>query len=88
MRAVGEGNMGRLAQAKRCPKALKERNVEVACTGCGHIAYFNEVSSRNAAYHKAMTIHDSWKCHKCKAADQREVNQALVNIARRKGLIK
>ena len=67
-------------------KRVARQKVLMTCVGCE-----KEEKVRQGRLHKYYKGAD-WRCYDCsmakKAQDKKEMNEALINLARRKGLIK
>lgn len=67
-------------------KRAGSEKILTKCVSCGE-----EKLIRNGKLHKYYKNKD-WRCYDCsmakKAQDKKEMNQALINLARSKGLIK
>ena len=85
MRKVGEGGFGALAQARKAPRELRKNDTRVACVNCG--------TEESVSYFQIKQYHQShgFRCFECRIkeskADKRKVNEAIIALAKRKGLI-
>ena len=89
MKKVGEIGFGGMAQAKRATKGMVDRNVRVTCRDCGCVAWFSEAAARTQGgkdENRGKTG-VSWSCKTCKAKGEKEFQQAIIALAKRKGLI-
>ena len=78
MRKVNEILLSAIPKATKRRK-LQKRVFHVVCD-CG---YETNLSQAGFAYYP-----NGYKCRKCKAKDQQTLNQALINLAKNKGLMK
>ena len=79
MKEVGQIHIGLMAKAQKSTYQFKVRNLSVPCSrGCGFIAKFSLASIKNLKNGR-----DNWVCSRCKAKDTLEMNQALINLAKR-----
>lgn len=87
MRQYGETSIGRMGLAKKMSAHHPARKCsnKVICIDCGVESWVSE---------KALQLYpiNGKYCFECRAkhraADKKEMQQALINLARRKGLIK
>jgi len=90
MRQVGEKKLNAVPTAKRDRKflnqihKLKKREFKTKCSteGCEYI----EVLSERALRFIEQSGRE-YTCHSCKDKAKKETNQAIINLAKRKGLI-
>lgn len=85
MKLVGEVNINRLAQAKKGKGQHWQPSMKVACIICDAEHVQKEVNIRK--YHP-----NGYVCYSCNTSKReegkKEMNRALIALARRKGLIK
>jgi len=85
MRKVGEKGFSALGQAKKIPSKLRENSEQVVCTDCGWVGAKSYIVLK--LYHGI----GKFRCFNCNAKkkdnDKREVNKAIIALAKRKGLI-
>jgi hypothetical protein len=83
MKMVGETSFSRMAQVKKAPRCLKKPTIKLACS-CGAIYFESELAIKHSqAKLKSCKICRDEK----KRKDQAAINEAIISIARRKGLI-
>jgi hypothetical protein len=84
MRMVGERGFAVLAQARKAPRALKKRDIKVRCEDC-------KLEANRSYIEIKKYYQNGFRCYDCKVlarkADKKEINAALIALARRKGLI-
>ena len=85
MRAVGEKALSAVPTTKKPSrhfrKIAQKREIEVSCHQCGYVTNFSSSGLRTMNNNK-------WTCKECRKDNDKEVNQAIINLAKRKGLIK
>lgn len=84
MRNVGERSFSALQQARKSRKELRIRNIEVQCSECGYMTKFSHNGKRNLDEYKD----GKWKCQECKEKDRKELQQAILNLAKNKLALK
>jgi hypothetical protein len=83
MKMIGETSFSRMAQVKKAPRCLKKPTIKLVCK-CGAIYFESELAIKhNQAKLKLCKLCRDEK----KRNDQIKINEAIVAIARRKGLI-
>ena len=78
-----------MTQAKRATFAYKKRDIPVKCE-CGYETRISESGARVIGRRNGANLVagiQEWRCSKCRKKDQDDVNQAILNVAKRKGLI-
>lgn len=84
-RVVGEINLTLIPQDKKSPLktriAKNKKVIETKCDSCGKIIMKSHTQVRDYG-------HLVNKCLSCRTEEKKELNAAMINLARRKGLIK
>lgn len=85
MRKVGEGGFNLLAPAKKMTANLRNeihaKNIPMVCKVCGSKGWVNIKTKKH--YCK-----NGYTCYGCFKKGQIEFKKAMINLARRKGLMK
>lgn len=82
MKMVGEASFSQMGKATKAPKYVKVRNISASCRECGYETLLSISIVRNIQGGK-----DGWKCSHCREKDKKEMQQTLINMTKRKGLI-
>tara|TARA_R110002020_G_scaffold79165_5_gene198671 strand:- start:918 stop:1202 length:285 start_codon:yes stop_codon:yes gene_type:complete len=94
MRQYGEPSLIKVGSVlkkdrKRAYKKAGNEWVAVTCTSCGCETYTQH--AKLYKFHKKFHKDGTWLCQICgtkkREADKKELNHALINLARNKGLI-
>lgn len=82
---VGDLDLNRIPATKKTPikssHAKHAKNIETHCDSCGGVIWKSHANIRDYG-------HLSNKCIECRKKEKVEFNQAMINLAKRKGLIK
>jgi len=90
MKKVGEVSHARMAQSAKIGSMRRVgiRDIPVECE-CGFKTHLSEagIHSHYSGISKKSKSIDNWKCQYCREKDRKEMDQLLINLAKRKGLM-